>query len=216
METYHLPVAVRTATGKKTAALRTEGMLPGVVYGHGTENVNISVAYIPFEKIYKTAGENSLVDLVIDGKPPVKVLIHDIQRDALSYRYSHVDFYTVRMNEKLTTNIPLDFIGESKAIEEQSGILVKTMEEVEVRCLPNDLVHDIKVDISKLATFEDQITIADLIVPKGMEIMHEPDEVVATVDEPISEAELAALDEKVEENVEAVEVEKKGKEEEGE
>ncbi len=213
MHTPSLSVAIRSVTGKKVADLRTQGQIPAVVYGHGTENTNISIAYVPFEKLYKEAGESSLIDLSIEGKPLVKVLVHGIQRDPSSYRFTHVDFYQVRMDEKLHTTIPLKFVGESKAMKELGGILVKSMDELEVRCLPADLVHEIEVDIAALQTFEDMISVGDIKLPKGIEVMNELEAGIATVSEPISQEELDALDTKVEENIDAVKVEEKGKKE---
>ncbi|MEK7103749.1 MAG: 50S ribosomal protein L25 [Patescibacteria group bacterium] len=214
METITLTAQQRTITGKKLAVLRAQKLVPAVLYGHKVENKLLSVPVVAFDKTYEKAGESALVDLAIDGGAPVKVLIHDVSRNPVKGFVEHVDFYQVNMKEKLETEIPLVFVGESKAVKELGGTLVKSIEELEVRCLPSDLVHEITVDISSLATFDDVIKVKDIVLPAGMEALDDGEEVLISVAEPASEEELAALDEKPVEDVSAVEVEKKGKDEE--
>ena len=112
------------------------------------------------------------------------------------------------MTEKMRTKVSLNFIGRSKAVKE-GGVLVKNLEEIEVECLPLDLPHEIKVDISKLKTFDDVIKIEDLAIPPKVKILENKDEIVATVTPPRTEEELKALEEEVEEKVEEVEGVKK-------
>jgi large subunit ribosomal protein L25 len=142
---------------------------------------------------------------------PTKVLIHAVQHHPTRPDILHVDFYQVRMTEKLETDIELNLIGESAAVKEMGGILVRSMDKVKVSCLPGDLVHSIDVDIAALKTFEDRIRVADIVAPKGITIMENPEEIVATVSQPRTEAELASLNEEVKVDVANVEVEKKGK-----
>ncbi len=215
--TTALRIAARTrsVTGKQVAALRREGTVPAVVYGHGVATVPIEVNEKQFLSTFEAAGESSLIDLAIGEEAPVKVLIHDIQSDPRNGRILHVDFYRVRMTEKITTDIKLVFTGVSPAVKEQGGVLVKNLTDVKVRCLPQDLLPEIPVDITALKGFEDRITITDLHLPSTIEVLGSTDDVVASVTPPRSEAELAALEETVVEAVETVEkVEKKKKEEE--
>ncbi|MBI4268234.1 50S ribosomal protein L25 [Candidatus Uhrbacteria bacterium] len=215
MKTIKLEAKSREILGKKVAALRTEGLIPAVVYGHSTEAKSISVNGALFEKVYREAGESSLLDLVIDSAGAVKALIKEVQVDPLTDRTTHIDFHAVTMTEKLNATIPLTFVGEPKAVKGLGGTLVKNVSEIDVRCLPSDLMSAIEVDLSPLATFEDSITLADIALPKGMEAQSTLDMIIATVMPPISEAELKALEEKPVEDVSAVEkVEEKKKEEE--
>lgn len=151
-----------------------------------------------FEKIYKTAGESTLVDLQIDAGAPVKVLIQDVAKHHITLKPIHADFYQVSMTEKLQTMVPLKFIGEAPGVKELGGVLVKNVQEVKVECLPQDLVHEFVVQISSLKTFKDVITVKDLSVPPGIMILAKPDEVVALVQEPEQEevAAAAPVDEK--------------------
>ena len=148
------------------------------------------------------------------GKEAKNVLIYDVVKDPITDKFVHVDFYAVRMDKLITTEVPLIFEGESPAVETEEGVLIKSIIGIEVEALPADLPHEIRVDISTLKTFDDSIHIKDLKVSESVKILAEPEKVVASVTPPRSEEELAALEEKVEEEVE--EVEKVGEEEEGE
>lgn len=214
MDSIVLNAVPRTAAGKANKKLRLTNTVPAVVYGHGVTNQSVAVNAIDFQKTYRQAGSSSLVDLVIGGGAPVKVLIHAVQQHPTKTTPIHIDFYQVKMTEKLTTDIDLRFVGESTAVKESGGILIRTLDKVKVECLPGDLVPSIDVDLSALKTFEDRIHVRDIIAPKGITILDGADEVVASVTPPRSEEELASLSAKVEEDVAAVEkVEVKKKEE---
>ncbi|KKT87506.1 MAG: 50S ribosomal protein L25 [Candidatus Moranbacteria bacterium GW2011_GWC2_45_10] len=204
MKKISLKASLRDVVGKKVKKLRAEGMVPAVLYGQGEESKNISVKYLEFSKVYAKAGENAIVELEIDGKI-VPALIYDTQLEHMSGNFSHVDFLQVNMKEEVEANIPLEFIGESAAVKASGGVLIKTLEEVEVKCLPADLPSKFEIDISALATFEDQIKVGDIKAPAGVEILADADTVIALVERPRSEAELASLDEKVEADVTKVE-----------
>lgn len=205
----------RTVEGKATKKLRQANTIPAVVYGHGVKSQMLAVDAIAFQKAYRVAGSSSLVDLVIDGGAPTKVLIHAVQQHPTKTTPIHIDFYQVTMTEKLQTDIELHFIGDSAAVKESGGILIRTIDKIKVECLPGDLVPSIDVDLSVLKTFEDRIHVRDIAVPKGMTVLDGGDEVVASVTPPRSEEELASLSEKVDVDVTAVEkVETKKKDDE--
>lgn len=134
------------------------------------------------------------------------VLIHDVAYNPLSEQILHIDFYQVKMDEKIKAKVPLVFLGESEAVKGEGGILIKNIQEIEIEALPADLPHHIDVDISGLKTFEDKILIKDLALPPNIKIQAEPEEIIASVVPPRSDEELAALEGKVEEKVEEVKV----------
>jgi large subunit ribosomal protein L25 len=169
--------------------LRKDGYVPAVLYGYETNNQHLKIPVQEMERIYNEAGESQLVDLSIDGKESVKILIKDIQTDFIKDKFLHVDFYQVKMGQEMTAEIPLTFIGESKAIKELGGFLVKNMESVEISCLPRNLPSEIEVDISQLNDFGDQIKMNDLKLPQGVELISETDDVVAIIEEPREEEE---------------------------
>ncbi|MDD2647079.1 MAG: 50S ribosomal protein L25 [Patescibacteria group bacterium] len=202
--TLSLKAKSRTITGGKVNELRKEGQIPAIVYGHGFKNVNIIVSDGDFKKVFKEAGESSLVSLVVDDAKPIQVLVHDIQYQPLKNTIQHIDFYHVKADEKITAEAGLRFIGDAPAVKELSGVLVTPITKVKIECLPKDLVHELEVDISTLNTFEDAIRIKDLVVPAGIKIVGSLDEVVALVEAPRSEEELKSLEEKPEAKVEDV------------
>lgn len=212
METLSLTLKERKLKGKAVNRLRKEGLIPAIVYGHDITPISVSVEYNPFIKVYRKAGESSLVDLVIEGHDSIKALIQDIAIDPMTDRLIHADFRQVSMKEKLKAKIPIVYSGESRAMKELGGILVKSLAEIEVECLPQYLVHEIVVDLSPIKEFGEAIRVGSIPVPEGMVFLAGPNEVIATVTPPRSEEELKALEEKVEENIEAVEVAKTKKE----
>ena len=214
METITLKAEVRTLKGRNTIDLRLNNVIPVVVYGTGEEAISLQVSRSEFDRVYGQAGESTVVQLDLDGKQ-IPVLIHDMQIDPQTDFTIHADFLRVDMNKKVEAAIQIVFIGESAAVETLGGTLVQNLSEVEVRALPGALVREIEVDIAKLATFDDAIHVSDIVVPAGIEMLTEMDTVVATVQEPLNEAELEALDAPVEMDVNAVEVTTEKKVEEG-
>jgi large subunit ribosomal protein L25 len=211
MEAINLEAKTRTVAGKAVSQLREKGLIPAVMYGKKQEAVNLEVSEQSFLKVFRVAGESTLIDLTVDGAEH-KVLIQDVAHDPLSDRIIHVDFHKVSLTEKLHTKIPLAFVGESKAVKALGGVLIKNVDELEVECLPAALVHEIPVDISKLEKFGDIIHLRELVIPSDITVKHlHADDPVVSVAEPRSEEELKSLEEKPVESVEGVEVTKKEK-----
>jgi large subunit ribosomal protein L25 len=173
----------RTETGRRAKALRVSGVRK------------------EFTDLFNEVGSSTLVALKVDDKAAVKVLIHDVQISALRHEATHADFYIVNLKEKLRTEVPLVFEGVADAVDVLGGTLITVRDFVEIECLPDDLLSEIIVDLSKLKTFEDTLTIADLVVPSTVTIMDEMDQTLASVTEPRSEEEMAALDEAVDTEV---------------
>jgi len=186
-----LNVEKRGIVGKQVKTLRRGGFVPAVVYGHGFQPINIQIAANEFEKTYMEAGESSLVYLNLDGRE-YPTIIHDVALDPVSDKYLHADFYKVRLDEKINANIQLEFIGESPAVRSLNGILVKNINEIEVEGFPQDLPNKIVVDISGMVDFKSQILVRDLLFSSKISVKAKPDEIVALIQEPISEEELKA------------------------
>ncbi|MFH1171659.1 MAG: 50S ribosomal protein L25 [bacterium] len=213
--TLILTAQQREVRGKRTNALRKHNRIPAVVYGHTTSNIVLEVNEVPFRKVWKKAGESSLIDLKIGEADPVKAIIQDIQFEPASGKILHVDFHQVNMKEKVDVTVELHLEGESPAVKELGGTLVKDHDAIDVQCLPQDLVKEIPVHIGVLKTFDDVLRVRDLALPKGLELITDPENIIAHVEAPRTEAELAELDQTVEEDVTKVEkVEKEEKEEE--
>jgi large subunit ribosomal protein L25 len=190
-----LAAATRTVTGKQVKQLRTQGLLPAVVYGHNQASLSLTVPEKEFGKLFREVGSTTLIDLAVDGGKATKVLVHAVHKDPRRGHAIHVDFYLVNLKEKLHTAIPLVFEGVADAVDVLGGNLITVKDEVQVECLPQDLVQEITVDISVLKTFDDVIRISDITVPAGITITDDLEETVLSISAPRSEEEIAALDE---------------------
>ncbi len=193
MEKIQLKTLQRDTEHRTAKALYKEGLVPAELYGHNIKNLHLSVNQIEFEKVLRRAGESTIIELQLPEGGPRNVLIQDVERHYLTNQPIHIDFYEVKMTEKLTANVPIEFIGESHAVKALGGTLVKALNEVEVECLPGDLPHQFEVDISSLDNFEKQILVKDLKVSNQVEIKADPEEMIAAVQPPRDvEAELAS------------------------
>jgi large subunit ribosomal protein L25 len=170
----------RDVFGKKLTALRSQGLIPAELYGHGSPNVHLAVSTKDFTNLLRTEGTATLVDLVVDGVPQ-RVLIQDMQHDPQESSVVHIDFYAVKKGEKIRTEVPLVFAGESPAVQNEGGVLVKALHEIEVEALPEDLPHEIRIDLSALAVLDTSIHIKDLKLPHGVHVDIDPETVVVSV-----------------------------------
>jgi len=205
----------RKTVGKKTKTLRQKGLLPAVLYGPKIKSMPIEVNFKDFEKTYKEAGESSLLSLEV-GKEKFTVLIHELSVDPLSSQPFHVDFYQPDLKKEIEAKIPIVIEGESGAVKELGGTIIKNISELEVRALPQDLPREIKIDVSSLNTFEEHIAVKDLKLQEGVKILKDPEEILVRVIPPQKiEEELAKpIEEKVEE-VEKMEKKKEDSAKEG-
>lgn len=203
MEKIELVAAKRTAVGKAARRLRETGKVPAVLYGHKTRTEPIEVTAKDIERVYRHAGGNKIISLKVGDARAKSVLVHDVQRGAAKGELTHLDFYAIRMDEELRAEVPIHFVGESTAVYRDEGTLVKNMEMVEVECLPTDLPAGFELDISGLDDFEKTLTLADLVLPEGVKLVAEDmGTLVARVEPPRSDEELAELDEAVDEQAE--------------
>jgi large subunit ribosomal protein L25 len=171
----------REVTGKKVSYIRAAGRLPAVVFGRGLESNSVSVDTHEFESLRRHAGANTLIDLSIDGEKAAPVLVHGVQTHVVTRRPLHVDLYVVRMTEELTVDVPLVSEGISDAVENAGGTLMRSLESVRVRALPDHLPQTIHYSIDSLATFDDAIHVRDLEIPADATLLTDLDEVVAKV-----------------------------------
>jgi len=190
-------------------ALRKGGEMPAVFYGMKKATTPIALSLIQFKKIWKEAGESSAIVLDVDNDP-VDVLIHDVQVDPVTGEPIHADFLAIDMKKKIKVKVPLEFEGVSEAVKTGIGNLVKVLHELEVEALPKDLPQNLIVDISGLNTIQDVVTVSQIKLPEGVEVITPGTDVVASIVPQVEEKE--ELVEPV--DLSAIEVEKKGKKEE--
>ena len=203
----------REIFGKHNESLRATGWVPAVVYGHEIKPLSISVSLKELHKIYKAAGESTIIDLKVDGeKEPLKVLIKDVQHDPISDDLLHADFYKADLSEKVSVSVPIKVTGESPIVKSGQGIVLTLLNEIEVEALPLDLPHEIEISVAALTEIGQSITVKDLPLDhsKVSVVAHNPEDLVVKID-------YAVQLEKEEEvkTVEEVEVLKEKKEEEG-
>ena len=208
IQLMNILTATKRSKTDKLAVIRSNGMIPAVVYGAQVENTIVSVLSTDFVKILKIAGESSTIVLEIASKK-IDVLIHDIQVDPIRGFPIHIDFLAIDMNKTIEVSIPIEFIGTAPAEKDSLGVLVKTLHEVDIEALPKDLPHNVVVDVAILVALDDQIHVKDIILPKGVKMITDANEVIALI-APIKEevVEEAPVD------LASIEVEKKGKKEE--
>jgi large subunit ribosomal protein L25 len=179
----------RTITGKKVAAIRRDGKLPAVVYGHGVDSESVSIDAHEFDLLRRHAGPNALIDLSVHGKKARPVLVHDVQVHPVNRRPLHVDLFLVRMTEELTIDVPLVATGTSQAIERDGGTLLHPIGSVRVKALPDHLPQSIEYSIDSLVDFDAVVKVSDLAIPSDVTLLTDVDEVVARVQAPRIEAE---------------------------
>lgn len=179
--TITLQVAKRDMA-MSTKAVRAAQQLPAVVYGPKQSNESITVEKGVFEKLFKTAGESTIIQLTGLAKP-IDVLVHSVDFSPTQGGIMHVDFYAVEKGKAITAHVGLEFTGESE-VEKKGGLISKVLHEVEVTCMPEVLPAHITVDISVLTEFDQKIHVSDLVIPKGVVIENPADEVVLVTSAP--------------------------------
>lgn len=189
MEALELKAEVRQITGKQVAQLRRQGYVPAVIYGNNLENDLIQIEAKALRKVLAQAGTHQLIALQVGNKRPMMTLARELQIDSIKRSYLHVDFYAVNMKEKVTAQVPVIFEGVSPAVKDLDGILVHGMTELEIECLPGDLIAAIEVNIEGLVELDDMITVADLKVPSSITVLSDPESMVAKVEAPRIEEE---------------------------
>ena len=203
----------REVVGSGLNSLRKSGYMPAVLYGKGQESIPLQIPVKDFQKTFELAGESTLIFLNVNGQA-YPTIIHDIAKDAVSDDILHADFYKVRLDEKIKAKVAVVFQGESPAVRDLGGIFVRNINELEIEAFPQDLPHEVVVDMSSLKNIGDQILVKDLKLDSKLKVMAEAEEIIATAQEPMSEEELEKALEAPTTTVEDVEVIKKEKEEE--
>lgn len=178
MEKVVIKATKRSVTGKHVAALRREGKLPGVLYGHKVASLPISMDLKYASAIMSRLSGSSIVTIDVDGQEHA-ALVREKQWDYIRSSLLHVDFQVVSLTEKLRTEVGIELIGVSPAVKDFNAIIVAGIDEVEVECLPQDLPEKIEVDISILKNVGDSIYLRDIPVPQNVIFLTDPNELIA-------------------------------------
>lgn len=191
MSEYKLSLKKREITGKKTKTLRESGLIPSVIYG-GKAPILASSEYVATEKVLEKAGYHSPIDLDVEGKKQLAI-VKDVHVDPVSRRFINIEFQAISANEvvEATTPIVIKGFGESDASKLYHFMYNKALEEIDVKAKPADLPSEIELDASKLVSADDKLTIADIVLPAGVEFANkeiDKDQVVISVYDPAAEA----------------------------
>jgi large subunit ribosomal protein L25 len=170
----------RQIVGKKVKQLRNEGIVPVTVYGPKISPVNLQVAYRPLEVALMKAGGTNIIDIKYAGKT-VKVLAREVKRDPLKGFIQHADFFAIDADSKIVTAVPIQFIGESPAVDTGKGILMVNTNTVNVETLPSKLINVIEVDLSSLEKVGDAISVGDLDLGDDITILSDPEETIVRI-----------------------------------
>ncbi|MBL7150452.1 50S ribosomal protein L25 [Candidatus Microgenomates bacterium] len=176
-----LKVEKRKVFGRKVKKLRGEGILPANIYGKKVKSQAIQVDLKEFEKVYKETGETGIVDLVLEQGKARPVLIHDLQIHPVTDQFLHVDFHQVVLTEKVKADIPVELVGESPAVQEKKGILLTTLDEIEVEALPADLPDKIEIDVSKLTEVDQEIRAGELKLTTKATLLTDPNLIICKI-----------------------------------
>lgn len=187
-----LAVQKREKFGKAVKSLREQGLIPAELYGRGVQNLHLAVLIKDFRKVLKQAGESTMINVIL-GNEKRPAMIYEVATDPVTDEILNVGLYQVRLDEKIKIKVPLEFVGESMAVKDKKGILVKAMQELEVEALPTDIPRSISVDLSKLSDIGQSIYVRDLGVAGDAKVLAGPDSVVATVTAQMTEEQEAKL-----------------------
>lgn len=207
----------RERTGKGwNRKLRASGRVPAVVYGHGEDTRSVSLNAHELDRVFDTIHiENTIIELAIDGESaPVRVLVREVQRHAFRADVLHVDFYQIHAGERLTLEVPIRVTGQAPGVK-AGGMLQQSLDELEVRCLPDQIPEVFELDVSGLE-IGDSLHVSDIVLPEGVESLVDAERTICSVVPPTvvaaeeeAEAEPAAA-------MEEPEVIRRGREEEEE
>lgn len=198
MEQIELEVATREVLGKKVRFLRRQGITPVHLFGHGIESEALQCDTAQLQRVLAQAGRTKLVDLKLDkAKEPRKIVIREIQRNPQTSDLLHVDFYQVRMAEKIKVDVPIVLVGEAPALKLKENMLVQDLTSLTIESLPDEIPASVELDLSLLTEVEQLIRVKEIILSEGVTVLTDPEHTVVK----ISSRPVEKIEEVVEEEV---------------
>lgn len=190
MTKYVLNAQKRDLIGSKVKNLRKSGITPAVVFGKSVESLALAVNAVEFLKVYKQAGETSLIWLKIDGETKERpTLIKSMSFGPVKNEVLNIDFHQVNLKEKVTAFVPVELIGESELIHSGQAILSQNLNEIEVECLPTDIPEKFDIDTTLLKEIGDNLKVSDIKTTPEVEIKTDIDSIIVSLSEPQKEEE---------------------------
>ena len=177
-----LKAAQRDILGKKTRFLRRQGITPTHLFGHDIKSLALQCNTAELQRIIAQGGTTRLIDVNIEEeKRPRSVFIREIQRDEISGKLLHVDFYQIKKTEKITADIPIVLVGEASADKSKDNMIEHLLTQIGVECLPDKLPPQIEVDLSPLEEAGQAIYVRDIILDPDIAITTDPDQIIVKV-----------------------------------
>ena len=187
-EKVKLTAEKRKVVGRKVKKLRQDGLLPANIYGKKVKSLSVQVDLKTFLPVYKEVGETGIVNITVKGEEKDRpVLIHNVQLDPIKDQPLHADFYQVDLKQKITAEVPIDLTGESPAVAQKIGILIQTLNEVEVEALPTELPEKLEINVGRLEKVDDAVAVRDLKAPEGVKILTDAGQIIAKIEPPAKE-----------------------------
>ncbi|AQS54463.1 50S ribosomal protein L25/general stress protein Ctc [Novibacillus thermophilus] len=177
--------------------IRKAGKVPAVVYGKDLDNVTIAVDEVEMTKILREEGDYAVLELEVEGDQSYHVMVYDVQKDPIKDNLVHIDFKTIRMDEPVNSEVTIELTGEAAGVKE-GGVLQQLLRALEIRSLPDQRPDVIQCDVTGL-NIGDSLSVADLQVPEGVEVLNDADETVVSVVPPVKDEPVTAEDGNVEE-----------------
>jgi large subunit ribosomal protein L25 len=203
MDKLELKVANRGILGKKVKHLRRQGITPVHVFGHGIESLALQCDARELERVLSQAGQTRLINLKLaKEKKPRTVVVREFDRDWRKGQLVHVDFYQVKMEEKIRVEVPVVLLGEAPALKSKENMLEHELGTFTVECLPAKIPNNIEVDISSLTELDQAIRVKDITLDKDITVLNNPDLVVAKISfRPVEKVEEKVVEEVLEAEV---------------
>lgn len=190
MQKYILKADKRTVLGSKVKQLRRTGIVPANLFGKTIESQAIQVNGVEFNRVYKEAGETSLIWVKVEGEDKERpTLVTSVAFNPMTGDKMHVDFHQVNLKEKVTANVPVEIVGESELVNTNVAVLSQSLNEIEIEALPTDIPESITFDISTLKEIGDHLLVSDAKVSADVEIKTDPEQMVVSLQEPQKEEE---------------------------
>ncbi|MBA7520226.1 General stress protein CTC [subsurface metagenome] len=182
MEQIELQATTREMFGKKVRFLRRQGVIPIHLFGHNVESVALQCDAAQLQRVLAQAGKTRLINLKLDrAKRPRNVVVREVQRDLRTGGLLHVDFYQLRMAEKIKVDVPIVLVGEAPALKSKENTLSQELNSLTVECLPKQIPANVGVDLSPLTEAGQAIRVKDLVLDEEVTILSNPEVLVVKV-----------------------------------
>jgi large subunit ribosomal protein L25 len=181
IEHQELTVALRTTMGKANKRLRRQGWIPGNITGHNQEPQMVQVAVVGFERLRRSHAATGLIRLIMLDAPVQTVLVRHVQRDPISDEMVHIDFSRVSLNERITTKMPLRYVGESQSVKNGGGVLLHLLDKLDVECPASAIADYLEVDISSLTEIDATLHASDVTLPANYTLVTLRDESIVRI-----------------------------------